>query len=93
MSITSSFTVNHMSLHLNELPMRHPCRKYIGPTESRTQWKGPLVTALTTCETLPVSPNGFQCIAKGAPLPDVDVNDLVGIKLKCIELAVLLEVV
>ena len=64
------------SLHLNELPLRHLCRKYIGPTESGTQWKGPLGTALTTCETLPVSPNGFHCIAKGAPLPNVDVNEL-----------------
>ena len=75
MPITSSFTVDHLQL-VNELPLRHLCKKYIGPTESGTQWKGPLGTALTTCETLPVSPNGFQCIAKGVPLPDVDVNEL-----------------
>ena len=81
------------SLHLNELPLRHLCRKYIGPTESKTQWKGPLGTALITCETLPLSPNGFRCIAKGAPLPGVDVNELSRDQATCIELSVLLEVV
>jgi hypothetical protein len=43
------------SLHLNELPLRHLCRKLIGPSEGPTQWKGPLGKALTICETLPLT--------------------------------------
>ena len=62
------------SLHLNELPLRHLCKKLIGSSESPTQWKGPVGKALTTCETLPLAV--FQKISEGDPLPDVDFDDI-----------------
>ena len=64
------------NLHLNELPLRHLCKKYIGPTESSTQWKGSHGKALQTCESLPLSPNGIQCISEGPLLPEIDPLDL-----------------
>lgn len=64
------------SLHLNELPLRHLCKKLIGPSESATQWKGPISNALSSCETLPRSPSGFKKIDNGDPLPNIDVEEL-----------------
>ena len=61
-------------LHLNELPLRHLCKKLIGPTEGPTQWKGPIGKALITCETL--SKADYKCISDGDALPDIDHNDL-----------------
>ena len=43
------------SCHLNELPLRHLCRKSIGSTVSRTQWKGPLGKALATSEATSIT--------------------------------------
>jgi len=62
------------SLHLNELPLRHLCRKLLGPSEGPTQWKGPVGKALTTCETLPLA--DFRTIPEGDQLPDVDLDDI-----------------
>lgn len=63
-------------LHLNELPLRHLCKALIGPTEGPTLWKGPIGKALATCESLPLSDKGFQLIAEGDPLPEIDVGQL-----------------
>ena len=64
------------SLHLNELPLRHLCKKYIGTKESRTQWKGHIGKDLASCKSLPVSSMSVKSIGKGPPLPDIDVNEL-----------------
>ena len=61
-------------MHLNELPLRHLCKKLIGPTEGPTQWKGPIGKALLNCETLPRA--DFKSITDGEPLPDLDRNEL-----------------
>ena len=63
------------NLH-NELPLRHLCKHLIGPTESSTNWKGPVGNALATCESLPLSSTGIRCIPDGATLPDIDLVDL-----------------
>ena len=64
------------SLHVNELPLRHLCKKLIGPTESSSQWKGALGKSLETCETLSLSSKGIQRITGGPSLPELDIKDL-----------------
>ena len=64
------------SLQLNELPLRHLCKHLLGQTEGPGMWKRPLGQALTTCDSMPRSPKGFQCITEGDPLPEIDVTDL-----------------
>ena len=49
-------------LHLNELPFRHLCKHFLGPSEGPTQWKGQLGKDLHTCHSLPLSPSGFKKI-------------------------------
>ena len=64
------------SLHVNELQLRHLCKKLIGPTESSSQWKGALGKFLETCETLSLSSKGIQRISGGPSFPELDVKDL-----------------
>ena len=49
-------------------------KKLVGPSESSTQWKGPVGKALTTCETIPLAV--FQNISEGDPFPNVDIDDI-----------------
>ena len=60
------------SLHVNELPLRHLCKKLIGPTKSSSQWKRALGKSLATCETLSLRSKGIQSISGGPSLPKLD---------------------
>ena len=51
------------SLHVNELPLRHLCKKLIGPTKSSSQWKRTFGKSLETCETFSLSSKGIQRIS------------------------------
>jgi len=54
----------------------HLCKHLTAPTESSTNWKGPVGNAFTTCETLPLSSAGIRCIPDGPSLSDTDLPDL-----------------
>ena len=64
------------SLHVNELPLHHPCTKLIGLTESSSRWKRALGKSLETCETLSLSSKDIQRISGGPSLPELDAEDL-----------------
>lgn len=59
------------SLHLNELLLCHLCNELLNPTESATQWNGPIGKALATYKSLPLSSACIQCIAEGQHLTDI----------------------
>jgi len=56
--------------------LHHLCKHLIGPTESSSNWKGPVGNALAVCESLPLSSTGIRCIPDGPTLPDIDLADL-----------------
>ena len=64
------------SLHVNELPLRHLCKKLIGSTKSSCRWKGVLGKSLETCSTLSLSSKGIQRKPGGPSFPELDVKDL-----------------
>jgi len=59
-------------LHLNELPLRHLCQKFIGESDGPGLIKGEVGKALNKCEEMPISENGFCPIESHFQLPIID---------------------
>ena len=62
------------SFYLNELPLRHLCKEFIGPANGPSNHNGIIGDEIQNCENIEIFEDFV--IMQGTPLPEFELNDL-----------------